>query len=253
MNEYLFGKGKVSLAERDGNGAVSKVLYLGNCPELKISGSADRVEHFESESGINSRDRSIVRSSALEMSVTLESMSADNLALLLWGGKSTIAAATSETHIFPTGIAAGESHVIPNGFDLSNTSLKDSAGSPVTVPTIKYTLSESFGSIQFLDVAGYTQPFKLTFDRGAAVSVPFMTHQAPTRFLRFEGLNLGNPGTSVSQKFLVELYIVQFDPVADLSLIGDDFGKFELKGSLQRDDTRVSNDALGGYGRIIQL
>jgi len=253
MNEYLFGKGKVSLAERDGNGAVSKVLYLGNCPELKISGSADRIEHFESESGTNSRDRSIVKSSALEMSVTLESMSADNLALLLWGGKSTIAAATSESHIFPTGITAGESHVIPNGFNLSNTSLQDSAGSPVTVPTTKYTLNESFGSIQFLDVTGYTQPFELSFDRGAAVSVPFMTQQAPTRFLRFEGLNLGNPGTSASQKFLVELYIVQFDPVADLSLIGDDFGKFELKGALQRDDTRVSNNALGGYGRIIQL
>jgi hypothetical protein len=102
-------------------------------------------------------------------------------------------------------------------------------------------------------VATYTQPFKLEYDRGAYDSVPFFTSQAPTRFLRFEGLNLGNPGAGLSDKFVVELYIVQFDPVTDLSVIGDDFGKFELKGGLQLDDTRVSNSALGGYGRIIKL
>ena len=254
MNEYLFGKGKVSLAERDANGAVSKVLYLGNCPELKISGSADRIEHYESESGANSRDRSLVKTSSLEMSVTLESMSDDNLALLLWGQKNAIGALTTQTYTFPEDIVDDEIHVVPNGFNLSNVSMKDSAGGGgATVSTSKYSVDEDFGAVQFLDVDGYTQPFILHYDRGAAVGIPFMTVQAPTRFLRFEGLNLGNPGINVSQKYLVELYIVQFDPVADLSLIGDDFGKFELKGALQQDETRVSNSALGGYGRIIKL
>jgi hypothetical protein len=253
MNDYLFGKGKVSLAERDANGAVSEILYLGNCPELKISGSADRVDHYESESGSNVRDRSLVKTSSMEMSVTLESMSADNLAVLVWGAKNDIAAVTTQTHEFPDGIVAGQTHIVPNGFNMTNTSLKDDAGSPVTVPTTKYDLDASFGTIQFLDVATYAQPFTLHYDRGAGVAIPFMTQQAPTRFLRFEGLNLGNPGTGVSQKFLVELYIVQFDLAQDISLIGDDFGKFELKGGLQLDDTRVTNDALGGFGRIIKL
>jgi hypothetical protein len=251
MNDYLFGKGKVSLAERDDNGAVSKILYLGNCPELKISGSADRIDHFESESGTNVRDRSLVKTSSLEMSLTLESMSADNLALLMWGSKTAIAEAAAQSHFFPEGIADDDIHIIPNGFNLSVPVLKDSA--PVVVTTSKYSLDEDFGTIQFLDVAGYTQPFELEYTRGAAESVPFMTAQAPTRFLRFEGLNLANPGTALSQKFIVELYIVQFDPVSDLSLIGDDFGKFELKGALQQDDTRVGNSGLGGFGRIIKL
>lgn len=253
MNEYLFGKGKVSLAERDVNGAVSKVLYLGNCPELKISGSSDRVDHFESESGANVRDRSIIKTSQLEMSVTLESVTDDNLALLVWGNKATSAAAAAQSYTFPSGIADDETHIVPNGFNMTSAVLKDSAGSPVTVPTSKYTIDTSFGVIQFLDVASYTQPFKLEFNRGAYASIPFLQTQAPTRFLRFEGLNLGNPGTNLSQKWLVELYIVQFDLASDISLIGDDFGKFELKGALQQDDTRVANTALGGFGRIVKL
>lgn len=252
-NEYLYGKGKVSIAERDNNGAVSKVLYVGNCPELKISGSTDRLEHFESESGSNLRDRNIVKTTAMEMSLTLESISSDNLALLVHGAKFTKAAETTQSHFFPTGIVADETHIVPNGFNITNGVLKDSAGSPVTVATSKYVLDADFGTVKFLDVATYTQPFELEYDRGAYEAVPMVTTGAPTRFLRFEGLNLGNPGTGLSQKFLVELYIVQFDLAADISLIGDDFGKFELKGGLQLDDTRSSSSELGGFGRIIKL
>lgn len=252
-NEYLFGKGRVAICERDSNGAVSEAIYTGNCPELKITGTAERLEHYESQTGTNLKDRSIVKTSALEMSMTLESISYDNLALLMWGTKQDLASAAAQSHFFPTGIANGEKHVVPNGFNLSSAVLKDSAGAPATVDAADYDIDESFGVVEFIDVAGYTQPFELEYTRGAAKSVPFFTAQAPTRFLRFEGLNLGNPGAGLSEKFLVELYIVQFEPVTDLSLIGDDFGKFEMKGGLQLDDTRVNNATLGGFGRIIKL
>jgi hypothetical protein len=251
--QYLYGKGRVSIAERDGNGGVSKVLYLGNCPELKISGSAEKLDHYESQSGLNTKDRSIVKTSAMDVSVTLESMTQDNLALLLWGNKRTIASAAAQSHFFPTGIVAGETHIIPNAFNITTPVLKDSTGSPVTVPTTKYEIDPTFGVVKFLDVATYTQPFELEYDNGAAKAVPIFSGSQPARFLRFEGLNIGNPGSNVSQKFLVELYLCTFEPVADLSLIGDDFGKFELKGSLNQDETRLANADLGGYGRIVEL
>jgi hypothetical protein len=44
-----------------------------------------------------------------------------------------------------------------------------------------------------------------------------------------------------------------FDTPTDFSLIGDDFAKFELKGSLQVDETRKANSELGGYGRITKM
>lgn len=253
QNEYLYGKGRVSIAERDANGSVSKVLYVGNCPELKISGTVDRIKHYESESGINRLDRNVVKTSEMEFSLTTENMSDDNLSLLFWGSKQVIAGATGTVHTFPTGIVAGETHIIPNAFALTPTFLKDSTGSPVTVPTSKYNLDNNFGVIEFLDVATYVQPFKLTFDTDDVQSVPFLTTQSPTRFIRFEGINLGNPGADVSQKFLVELYIGQFDLPSDVNFIGDAFGSFALKGALQLDETRVANDALGGYGRIVKI
>jgi hypothetical protein len=148
-NEYLFGKGRVALAERDVNGAVSKILYQGNCPELKISGSADRIEHYESQSGTNLKDRSIVKTSSLEMSLTLESISKENLALMLWGTNVHTNALATQSYFFPSGIVANDIHVVPNGFNITSPVVKDSAGAPVTVPTTKYEIDPSFGTIKF--------------------------------------------------------------------------------------------------------
>jgi hypothetical protein len=250
--EYLFGKGKVMLCERESNGSVSKGLYVGNCPELKISGSVEKVDHYESQSGLNTKDRALVKSAALEMSVTLEGISEDNLAVLLWGESNDIAALTTQNYTFPNPVTDDEVHVVPNAFGLTSTSLKDSAGTPVVIPTSKYTLDADFGTIRFDDVATYVQPLKLFYNSAAGKAVPFFTTQRPYRFLRFEGINIGNPGMA-NQKYLVELYNVGFDPVSDFGLITDDFNKFELKGDLQLDDTRSSNSLLGGYGRIVKF
>jgi hypothetical protein len=127
-SEYLFGKGKIALAERDNSGTISEILYVGNCPELKISGSTEKVDHYESMSGLNVKDRAMVKSAAFEMSMTLESITEDNLAVITWGSKVDIASAASQSHFFPAGIANGEYHIVPDGFNLSACVVKDSAG-----------------------------------------------------------------------------------------------------------------------------
>lgn len=252
-NEYLLGKGKVSLCERDTNGAVSRALYTGNAPELKISMTNEKISHNESTSGLNTKDREIVTAIGMDFSLTLESISKENIAILTWGQNTDIASVAAQSHFFPDDIEDDEIHVIPNGFNISVPVVKDSAGSPVIVTNTKYDLDAAFGVIKFLDVAGYTQPFELEYTRGAAESVAFFGATRPTRFLRFEGLNLANPGLNYSEKYLVEIYLAAFEPVADLPLIGTEFAKFELKGSALLDETRNSNNALGGFGRMIKL
>lgn len=252
VNDYLYGKGKVALMEREANGAVSKALYVGDCPELKISMTTETIKNVESTSGLNVENRNVVKSIGMEFSMTLKSITKENLAVLTWGVNTAIAAAPSSSHFFPEGIVAGDIHIVPNGFNISSPVLKDSAGSPATVDTADYEIDTDFGSIKFNDVAGYTQPFELEYDRGAADSVPFFTGTRPVRFIRFEGINLGNPG-SANDKFIVEIYNGAMEPVADLGLITDDFGSFELKGAGLLDETRESNAALGGFGRIIKL
>jgi hypothetical protein len=252
-NEYLFGKGKVMLLERDVNGVVSEGLYVGNCPELRFSSSAGKFKHLESMTGTNAQDREIITQITMEMSVTLENIADEVLATLVWGETNAIAAATTQSHFFPAGIANGEHHIIPNAWNLSNAVLKDSAGSPATVDSADYLLDTDFGTIKFIDVTGYTQPFELEYDKGAAVGIPFLKTTQPARFLRFEGKNLGNPGLSYSDTFIVELYNIGFDPPADLGFIGSEFARFELKGSVNSDDTRSDDNTLGAYGRIIKI
>jgi hypothetical protein len=69
-----------------------------------------------------------------------------------------------------------------------------------------------------------------------------------TYALRFEGMNTANDDAEV----LVEFYKVQIDP-AGIDLISDNIGKFTLNGSVLYDDTKVGNDELGQFGRVVQL
>ena len=252
-NEYLFGKGKVMLLERDANGVVSEGLYVGNCPELRFSSAAEKLKHFESMTGTNAQDREIITQITMEMSVTLESIADETLAVLVWGETNAIAAAAAQSHFFPSGITNGQTHIIPNAWNITSPVLKDSAGSPATVDSADYQLDTDFGSIKFVDVTGYTQPFELEYDKGAAVGIPLLKTTQPQRFLRFEGKNLGNPGLSYADTFIVELYNIGFDPPADIGFIGTEFARFELKGSINADDTRSDDSSLGAYGRIIKI
>ncbi len=252
QNEYLYGKGKVAVCERGASGEVGAVFYLGNCPELKISSSADKLTHFESETGRNTQDREIIKTLSAEFTITLENIARKNLALMWWSTVVENEQAAAVDFEFETGLVAGDIRIIENGFNISNLAIKDSAMSPATVDVAKYNYDADFGVVEFLDVGGFTQPFKATFDQGASESVPMLTAERPSRFLRFEGINLGNPGEA-NDKILVELYNAAFDTPTDFSLIGDDFGKFELKGSLQVDETRKANSELGGYGRIVKM
>lgn len=251
--ELLFGKGKVSIAERDSNGTISEVLYVGNCPTLKISSSSETLKHFESQTGTNAQDREITTQISMEVEIELENIADDVAAVLLWGTKNTLASAPTQSHFFPSGIADGEYHIVPNGFKLTVPVLKDSAGSPATVDTADYEIDASFGVIKFNDVSGYTQPFELEYTRGAGIGIPLLVTTRPQRFIRFEGINLGNPGLSYADRFLVELYNVGIDPAQDISLIGTEFAKFPLKGSVSADDTRSDDATLGAYGRIIKF
>jgi hypothetical protein len=250
VNEYLYGKGRIAVCERGASGEYGEVLYLGNCPELKISSSADKLTHFESESGRNVQDREIVKTLSAEFTITMENIARRNLALMWWSEVFQNEQAGGQEFDFEDNLVDGDIRVIENGFNISDVVIVDSVAASVT--SSKYNVDTDFGVVEFLDVAGYNQPFTVQYNQGASESVPMLTTERPSRIIRFEGINLGNPGEA-NDKVLVELWNGAFDTPTDFSLIGDDFAKFELKGSLQVDETRKANSELGGYGRITKM
>jgi hypothetical protein len=126
----------------------------------------------------------------------------------------------------------------------------DSAGTPATLTLgTHYTADTDFGSIQFLDVTGLTAPYKASYTYGVATEIGIFTQPLPERYLRLEGLNTAQ----ANAKVLVELYRVAFDPLKELSLISDEYNKFEMEGSLLADTTKPYDALLGQFGRIVQL
>lgn len=245
---YFSGQGRVYLAKRDNNGNPEALRWVGNVPDLKISLNTEVMEHKESSSGQRLTDLQIVTSKDGEFSCTFESFDRANLELSLYGVTNEVAADAAVSEALPSGIMIGELRTLAHPFvDPESVVVTDSAGVPVTVPGTKYVIHANQGAISFSDVSGYTQPFKVSYDYGAASEVAMFRAAQPEVWLRFDGVNTADANKPV----VVDLYRVAVNPTKDLSLISDDIQKFELTGKVLADTGRAADGDLGQFGRII--
>ncbi|CAJ0780939.1 hypothetical protein LMG18090_01255 [Ralstonia mannitolilytica] len=257
MSTYASFQGRVFLGKRDAAGVPYEVRSPGNVAELKLSLKTDVLEHYESQTGQRTLDHRMVKQKSATLNLTIEEFTKDNLALALYGN-----------HVTGTGGAVngepvgGATPLIGDRYFLahpkvSNLLIKDASATPATlVAGVDYTADLDFGAIQFLrlDDGGtpptpYALPFKATYTYGITTEIGIFTQPLPERYLRLEGLNTAQGNAKV----LVELYRVAFDPLKELSLISDDYNKFEMEGSLLADATKPFDAVLGQFGRIVQL
>lgn len=250
---YFSGQGKVYIAERDSNGNAKAFRYVGNVPSLNISLSLDKLEHKEATSGQRLKDLEIIREKNVEFNCTLEEWEIKNLSLALYGLDATVAGSSVTNESLAGGatdIAAGDIVRTKYG-DLSSIVVKDSAGSPATLTLDTHYAIESakHGSIKFLDVTGFTQPFTIDYTYAAQGNMRMFADAAKERWVRFEGLNTADSDTPV----LVELYKVKMDPATDFALINDELAQFELGGAVLDDPLKAADTLLGRFGRIVLL
>lgn len=244
---YFSGQGRVYLAARDANGNPLALRWVGNVPDLKVSLSVETIEHKESWSGQRLTDLQLIKSKDGEFSCVLEEISTENIELSLYGTTSSITAGTVVDEALPTGIAAGETRLLAHQM-VSDVAIQDSAGTPATlVEGTHYKVHAAQGAIEFLGVAGFTQPFKVDYDYGAAKSVAMFRAAQPEVWLRFDGINTADGNKPV----ILDLYRVAINPTRDLSLIGDELQRFELSGRVLADATKASDAALGQFGRMV--
>jgi hypothetical protein len=103
----------------------------------------------------------IKRTAALMM--TMKERTKENLENILHGVSTSANSGTMSTPVnLPSGIVANDVILVPGDHvGITNLVLKDSAGSPVTVDTADYSFDGSSKLITWIDVSGYTQPFKV--------------------------------------------------------------------------------------------
>lgn len=244
---YFSGQGRIYLASRDSSGNPLSLRWVGNVPDLKISLSTETIEHKESYSGQRLTDLQLIKSKDGEFSCTLEEFSAENLELSLYGVTTTSTGGTVTDETLPTGIIANETRLLAHPF-VSNVTITDSNATPATLANgVDYTVHENQGAITFINVTGYTQPFKVDYSYNMYKTTPMFVAAQPEVWLRFDGVNTADANRPV----IVDLYRVAINPTKDLELISDDLQRFELSGRVLADKTKVGDSVFGQFGRLI--
>ena len=247
-NEYYSGQGRVYAAVRDETtGDPLGFDELGNIPDLSVSVAVTKFEHKESQSGSRAVDLTIVQEKKGSFSMTLESMSLENLALAFWGSHvHTVAGSVVSESVtaylgkrsalsvpaVSTVVIQDDGDAITYEFGTSMTDVlslngyvDEAAGSIHVFTDAEQTTKGATVNIADLDV------LHIDFDNAASGQVEAFQETSQERYLRFEGLN-----TIDGKAVLVELYKAQLDPLADYGLINEELGTLTITGSLLFDD-----------------
>lgn len=246
MSELISLQGSIYAATRNTvTGKPGKRTWLGNASSASLKLAVDKSDKTETFSGVRGIYGSLVKAKSATFEASLDEFLPENLALALHGSVVAVTASTVASEAFPTGLLVGDEVQLANRF-VSSVVLKDSTGSPVTVDAADYEVNATAGYIKLLDVSGYTQPFTAAYSYAAADNLALFSNVAPPeRWITFDGIN-----TVTGKKIVLDLFRVQFDPVADFGLINDDWGGLQLSGSCLLDAINLNNSNMGGYGRL---
>ncbi|MDP1980475.1 hypothetical protein [Undibacterium sp.] len=248
MTQYYLGKGKVFEAERDANGRPKALRWMGDVSSAKLSFKTTKVDHKESYSGLNTKVKSVTTAQEATFDLTMHEINTGNLSSGVSGKVTKLVAGSVTGEVLTGSLVAGD-RVALKYPKVSAVAITDSAGTPATVSPTKYKVDPNFGSIDFLDVTGFQQPFKAAYSHGELESVSLLTAQQTEKYIRYEGINLGEGGAPI----VVELYKVKPEPFKDLALITDKFADLSISAEVLRDATKPADDEIGQFGRIIQV
>ena len=241
-NQLFSFQGYVYLGELSGR-KILNPFWVGDAT-MTVSLETESVEHTESFSGQRLPYGRLTTKKSATATLTLFEAKADNLALALYGNKVPVTAGTVTAEELPEatdGNLVELDHAIVSALVLT-----DSTGTPITlVEGEHYAIENAAGGlIRLIDTTGLTKPIKAAYSYAAADRTGLFTTTPPERFLKMVGVNTLN-----NAPVIVDLYRVRFDPASELALHHEEFGSFELSGSLLA-VSGLMDGALGGFGSI---
>jgi len=252
--KHYYGHGQAWLFARTTAGAIAtgsaNAISLPEIDSFEIAEQTEKVSRMSKRDAMAGKSASVVRAVSATFKIVCSQHVANLLALYLFGTKSAISGGSISAVAFDSGIVANDIVRFPGSrANLSTfTSITDSAGSPATlVNGTDYEVDEKAGVVKFLNVSGYTQPFKLNGTEAASTGVGLLQSRVQEKWLTFKGINIMD-----SDKVeVVDLYRVQVDPAASWQLLndGNEPNKYEISGEILKDTTVSSSATFGQYGR----
>jgi len=226
--QYFSGQGPVLLATRDpSTGAPEGFLPVGNVSSLVIAIEREEFEHKESCTGARAIDLTITQEISATVTMVMESINKENMALALFGTEAAVAAASVVAEQL---IARFDKFVPLAHIKVTNIVVEPSGGgAPFTLGT-DYEENLAFGTIcvlstgTILDLAA----IEVDYDFAAQEEIQAITSSTPPeRAMRFEGLNTA---TDPNKELLVDVFRFAAAPLAELALILDEITQMSVEG-----------------------
>lgn len=245
----LLGHGELYFDRLSSTGAKTGEKFLGDVESFGLTLTPEVKEKYSHTSAAGELlARAITRVTG-EVSVQFNEFTARNIALYALGDDSSPLAQTGAAVVDEL---INNNIAVPAADAWYPLAFRGSVANPITAVTVKvlaatkalgtdYTVDAITGRIYIVpggsivpgtDIVkvSYTYP-TLTAGTTALDRVLAGTRADVTGFLRF----IGVPAAGQGPKLEVKLWKVSFAPDGNLSLIGDDFGNFGLKGAILSD------------------
>jgi hypothetical protein len=244
--EYISLQGKFYLSKIS-SGVAGAMRHIGNVPDFELEIDADVIEHQESTSGKRTTDFTMVNTTSVNFSGTLEEVEKENLAYIVSGTNVEVATAIITDSSLGT-VKVGE-EIKLEGYNLTSVSFKDStSGTPVTIDPSKYTLDAKFGTVIFNDIAGLEMPLLASFTTGDVTHTSLANEFDDEYELFFKGVNTAN-----GKHMAVRLWRTKKSPSTTFPLIHEELGQYEIEGQALSDVSKESDPKLGLYGHIVTI
>lgn len=228
MDYSYIGSGKVYLREI---GGAAGLIEVGNCSALSFGVTEETKELKDYTQPGGGTYNEVRRVSAVEASMTLHDLSADNLARALYGSTSATVtgAVTDESH---AGVDPGD--FVPTDF-LPSAITAVKLGVATLVENTDYEVRP--GGIYAIAggaiVAAST--ILITYTKADADVVQALTSSGQEYELVFDGLNEARSG----KRTRVRAWRVKIGAAQSIGLIGDEYAALEIAGKLLKDTTKT--------------
>lgn len=225
---YVLGRGKVYFdPHAEGTTTGTGERYLGNTTEFNLSIESETLDHFDSDEGVRSKDKSVILELNRSGSLTTDNISEENVALFVLGEVQTVIQAGTAV----TGEALGA--VIPDryyqlGQDAANpqgvrdvTAVTVTFGATTAVLGTDYELDTTLARVHFLEggLADGATAATVSYTPTANTRQRVVTSGAATiqGSLRYVAYNAAGRQKDVYAP------LVSLQPTGDLALKGDDW------------------------------
>lgn len=249
--------GEVSIARLNTTTGLpsSAFRFLGCADSFEPKFSVEEGSRVEGCSGLFQTVQTWEKTKNGTFDLALRDTTAKNLALATGGTivDADVSPASVTDEEIPAGVIAGDrwqlgADSLKTHENITSLVITDSATVPSTLTLdTHYTLEATLGTVKFLDVDGFTQPFVCAYSYQDKSYVSIFTDTQAEWLLRY---NYRNADNSLARGG-VEFYRVKFKTIPNLPLISQDPITLAMSGAMLADTNRDVDAEYGQFGRVI--